>query len=96
MNEIFNSDFSLSYLNYNTLGFDNGNVAPVTRPRILAQRPVSCTAANEDRPTLTKPKAKRAACAKTGAAPAAPTAAPANWPPPILGPYAKHRLCLST
>lgn len=75
-----------SYYTVHTLGFDDGNVAPVTRPRILATSPVSCTAASGDRPLLTKPKARRAACAKTGAAPAAPTAAPANCPPPILGP----------
>lgn len=79
----YNNNFTIIII---TLYFENGNAVPVTRPKILAARPLSCTAANGDKPLLTRPMAKRAACAKTGAAPAAPTAAPANWPPPILGP----------
>lgn len=69
-----------------TLNFDVDKVAPVTRPKILAARPLSCTAANGDKPLLTKPRANSAACAKIGAAPVALAAAPANWPPPMLGP----------
>lgn len=61
-----------------TLDFDAGKVAPVTRPKILAARPLSCTAAKGDNPLLTKPKANSAACAKIGAAPVALAAAPAN------------------